>query len=170
MKPVTDAELDLPLGPALDFLRLLWEVNHAMESFSNHMERTLGVTAQQRLVIRCVGRYPGLTPGQLARLLHLDPGTISAALGRLERRGLVVRRRDERDQRRVTVGLTARGRTMDRPSPQTVEAAVERLLATERPSNVAAAARVLRALTDALSRDQSPARRGSRVAKRVRAA
>lgn len=117
-----------PLGPALEFLQHLWRLNQALERLSSRMERTLGITAQQRLVIRCVGKYPGMTAGQLARVLHLDPGTVSAALRRLEGKGVLARRRDRRDKRRVTLGLTAKGRTLDRPAAGTVEHAVERLL------------------------------------------
>ena len=72
--------VDYPLGPELDFLRRLWRLSHALERVSSRMKRRLGVTAQQRMILRCVGKYPGLPAGQLAELLHLDPGTISASL------------------------------------------------------------------------------------------
>ena len=117
-----------PLGPALDFLRRLWRLNHALEKLSSSMDRRLGVTAQQRLLIRCVGKYPGVTAGQLAGLLHIDPGTASATLKRLEEKRMVERRRDPRDKRRIALGLTARGRQADRPTEGTVEEAAELML------------------------------------------
>jgi len=92
------------------------------------MEKRLGVTAQQRLILRCVGKYPGLTAGRLAGLLHVDPGTLSAALHRLESKGFLDRRRDPRDKRRASLGLTAKGRALDLPATGSVEDAVERLL------------------------------------------
>lgn len=119
-----------PLGPALDFLQRLWQLNHALEKVSSRMEKRLGVTAQQRLILRCVGKYPGLTAGHLATFLHVDPGTVSASLNRLESRGLLERRRDPRDKRRASLGLTARGRALDGPAGGTVENAVERLLSS----------------------------------------
>ena len=119
-----------PLGPALDFLQRLWQLNHALEKVSSRMEKRLGVTAQQRLILRCVGKYPGITVGHLATLLHVDPGTVSASLNRLESRGLLERRRDPRDKRRASLGLTARGRALDGPAGGTVENAVERLLSS----------------------------------------
>jgi MarR family transcriptional regulator, organic hydroperoxide resistance regulator len=120
---------DYPLGDALDFLRRLWRLNHALEKLSSRINQRLGVTAQQRLVIRCVGRYPGVTAGQLAGLLHIDPGTASATLKRLEEKRLIERRRDPRDKRRVALGLTARGRQIDRPTEGTPESAAQRMLA-----------------------------------------
>lgn len=118
-----------PLGPALAFLQRLWSLNHALERVSNRMTKKIGVTAQQRFVIRYVGTYPGITPGQLAAVLHLDPGTVSATLRRLEGKRLLVRRRDPADSRRVVLGLTRKGRALDVPTPGTVEEAVAELLA-----------------------------------------
>jgi DNA-binding MarR family transcriptional regulator len=126
MNPKDPAE-SYPLGRALDFLRRVSELNHALERVSSRMERTLGVTAQQRLVLRCVGKYPGITAGQLATVLHLDPGTVSASLRRLAERKLLVRRHDPRDKRRVVLGLTATGRKLDQPTTGTVEHAVQQL-------------------------------------------
>lgn len=146
------AELGEPPGDgdALEFLRRVWALNHALELLSGSMATRLGVTAQQRLVIRFLGKYPGLPAGRLAALLHVDPGTISAALGRLEAKGLVLRRRDPRDRRRAALQLTAKGRRLDRAAPGTVESAVEALLHTTATSDVEAAVRVLEQLTERL--------------------
>ncbi len=141
----------LALGVPLDFLRGIWSLNHALERTSSRMMRTLGVTAPQRLIVRCVGKYPGLTAGQLASLLHLDRGTISSTLRRLENKHLITRRRDSRDRRRVIIGLTAAGRALDQPEEHTVESAMTRLVATSDPADVEAAKRVLEALTSLLA-------------------
>jgi MarR family transcriptional regulator, organic hydroperoxide resistance regulator len=138
---------DLPLGPALEFLQRLWQLDHALARLSSRMEKRLGITARQRFVIRCVGTYPGMTAGQLATVLHVDPGTVSAALRRLERRGLVQRRRDPADSRRVSLGLTAQGRALDAPTSGTIEEVVEELLASTRPEWADAAVAVLRRFT-----------------------
>lgn len=147
-----------PLGPALDFLQRLWQLNHALEKVSSRMEKRLGVTAQQRLILRCVGKYPGLTAGQLASLLHVDPGTVSAALNRVERKGLLARGRDPRDKRRASLGLTAKGRALDQPTDGTVERAVERLLAGTPDAEVAVTVRVVDRLTALLNEQAQPER------------
>jgi DNA-binding MarR family transcriptional regulator len=141
---------DAALGPALDFLRALWRLDHALARKSRRMNSEIGVTAEQRLILRCVGRSPGISAGQLAELLHLDPGTISAAISRLSTRRLIGRKRDVDDNRRVTLRLTPAGRALDRPTAGTVESAVEAVLAATRPSEVAAARRLLGRLSDAL--------------------
>ena len=42
------------LGRVLEFMRVLWAVDHALQSTSKWMEVRLGVTGPQRLVIRIV--------------------------------------------------------------------------------------------------------------------
>jgi DNA-binding MarR family transcriptional regulator len=114
------------------------------------MVKVFGVTAQQRFVIRCVGKFPGMTAGQLARVLHLDPGTVSTTLNRLEHQRLLVRRRDPRDRRRVHLRLTARGRVIDHRSSGTVEHAVERLFRTSSSSSIIRARTVVSWLIELL--------------------
>lgn len=143
----------LSLGPALEFLQRLWRLSHATERLSARMERRLGITAQQRFVIRCVGAYPGITAGQLAALLHVDRGTVSATVGRLETRGLLERRRDPVDSRRVTLGLTAKGRALDVPTKGTVEEAVDRMLATTSKEAAVVVAELLERLSAELERE-----------------
>ena len=50
-----------------------------------------------------------LTVGEVGERLHLDSGTLTPVLKRLESAGLVVRRRDAADERRVRVEVTERG-------------------------------------------------------------
>jgi len=59
-----DDEPRYPPGPALDFLERTWRVNHAMQRVSNRMARDLGLTGPQRLVVRCIGKYPGIPASQ----------------------------------------------------------------------------------------------------------
>jgi DNA-binding MarR family transcriptional regulator len=134
----------------LDFMRALWRVNHALERMSSRMEESIGVTAQQRMVIRWVGKDRDITAGQLAARLHVDAGTVSAACKRLERKGLLRRRRDERDRRRVVLALTATGRALDRPTAGTVESAISRWLERTPSRDVQATDRVLTALSESL--------------------
>jgi DNA-binding MarR family transcriptional regulator len=49
------------------------------------------------------------TPRQLAEVERLQPQSLTRTLAALERDGLVRRRRDDTDRRRVWIGLTAEG-------------------------------------------------------------
>src|SRR5438552_13238293 len=116
------------LGAVLDFMRLLWALDHALQSASKRMEATHGITGPQRLVVRIVGRFPGIAAGRVAEILHVHPSTLTGVLRRLEGRGVLQRRTDPRDARRALFMLTARGRKLDTLKTGTVEQAVRRVL------------------------------------------
>lgn len=140
------------LGSVIDFLRVVWGLDHELQRTSKHMEAALGITAPQRLVIRILGRFPGTTAGQLAAILHVHPSTLTGILRRLQSRGLITKRTDPRDRRRLVLGLTARGRTLDADSEGTVEAAVRAALADLPDRKVLVAVQVLERLTSELER------------------
>lgn len=123
----------------LAFMRLMWAVDHALQRASKSMNRTIGLTGPQRLVVRMLGEQPGLSPGEIAAHLHLDPSTLTGIIQRLERRGLVVRQRDPEDGRRYRLELSDKGRRVTVPSAGTIEAAVAGTLAACRPAEIRAA-------------------------------
>lgn len=139
------------LGPVLDFMRHLWAVDHGLQSASKRMEATFAITGPQRLVVRIVGRFPGISAGALADVLHVHPSTLTGILRRLEQRGVLSRRGDPSDGRRALFGLTNRGKKLDTLRTGLVEQAVKRVLA-RLPSDVAAAQRILVALASELDR------------------
>jgi MarR family transcriptional regulator, organic hydroperoxide resistance regulator len=166
MRPMTartDDDEDPELGDVLDFMRLLWGVNHALEAWSKRMDATIGVTGPQRLVVRIVGQYPGISAGRLAEVLHVHPSTLTGILGRLERRGILKRSADPDDRRRALFGLTAQGRKLDGLRTGTVEAAVRRALKDLSPAHVGGARKVLSELAVVLDEPaEKPARRAKR--------
>jgi DNA-binding MarR family transcriptional regulator len=152
-------QAELPVGDAIDFLRLIWAVDHALQRRSKSIAAALGITGPQRLVIRIVGRVPSIHARQLADVLHLHPSSLTALVKRLERRGLIRRRRDERDRRRWLLRLTRRGQALDRETPGTIEAAVKRTLRTTAIDELNGARVVLEKLARELDRDGDKNRR-----------
>jgi MarR family transcriptional regulator, organic hydroperoxide resistance regulator len=138
------------MGPVLEFMRVVWALDHALQKTSKRMETTLGITAPQRLVIRILGRFPGMSAGLLAIILHLHPSTLTGVLKRLHRRGLITRRADPRDHRRAVFGLTAKGRSLDVEAGGTVEAAVIAAFEEMPKTKIRDAAEVFQKLTDLL--------------------
>jgi DNA-binding MarR family transcriptional regulator len=139
-----------PSDPVLQFLRLMWAVDHKLQSVSKRMTTRIGLTGPQRFAVRCIGRKPGLAAGELAALLHLDPGTVTGILKRLEEARIIAREQDATDGRRMRLTLTAAGRAVDRRSAGTVEGAIKRVLASASPADLAAAGRVFRRLASEL--------------------
>jgi MarR family transcriptional regulator, organic hydroperoxide resistance regulator len=72
----------------------------------------LGLTYPQYLVMLVLWEGDGISVGSLGRRLHLDSGTITPLLKRMEALGLIRRERDRTDERRVQVRLTEAGRDL----------------------------------------------------------
>ena len=72
----------------------------------------IGIHCGQGIALRQLWRQDGLTQSELAHSLHIAPATVTIALQRMEKSGLIERRPDEQDQRVSRVFLTARGRSL----------------------------------------------------------
>ncbi len=72
----------------------------------------LGLTYPQYLVMLALWEEDPLQLKELGERLHLDRGTLTPLLKRLEGMGFVVRRRDEADERRLFIELTPKGRAL----------------------------------------------------------
>src|SRR5205809_141195 len=118
------SDIQLRLDPVLDFLRLLWSIEHGLQRVSKRMEAELGITGPQRLVLRVVGRFPGLSAGEVTHIVRLHPSTITGILQRLVARGLLARHRDPSDSRRVRLRLKASARPFTLASAGTVERSI----------------------------------------------
>ena len=93
------------------------QLSFALYGAANRMVRMhkpflgpLGLTFPQYLVILELLAEAPLSVGTLGGRLDMDTGTITPLVKRLEAAGLVTRTRDPKDERRVMVDLTSRGR------------------------------------------------------------
>jgi DNA-binding MarR family transcriptional regulator len=74
----------------------------------------LGLTYPQYVTMLVLWERSPLSVGEVGERLHLDSGTLTPLLKRLEEAGLVSRSRDPQDERRVVVALTPAGRALRR--------------------------------------------------------
>lgn len=72
----------------------------------------LGITYPQYLVLMILWEEDGVPVNDIARKLILNTNTITPLLKRLEKDGIVKRKRSKEDERKVIVQLTAKGREM----------------------------------------------------------
>jgi DNA-binding MarR family transcriptional regulator len=138
------------LPEVLDFMQLLWAVVHGVERSSKGMAADLGVTGPQRLVLRVVGLFPGVSAGDVATVLHVHPSTLTGVLQRLIAQGMLVRVADPGDRRRAVLCLAAKGARVNAKGRGTVEAAVAAALARVPAADRLAARRVLERLAEQL--------------------
>jgi DNA-binding MarR family transcriptional regulator len=136
---------------ALEVMRVMWALAHALEKRSKWMHRKIGITGPQRLVLRAIGESPGLSPGEAARQLSLNPGTVSRLVAALERSALVERNGHDGDGRRQVLKLTRKGKVLNDDRSGTIESAVREALAKGGPGEARAARRFIERLCAALA-------------------
>ena len=85
---------------------------HALNRAYRPLLEPLGLTYPQYLVMLVLWEADGQTVKEIGGRLHLDSGTLTPLLKRLEATGCVSRRRDGRDERQVIVALTDKGRAL----------------------------------------------------------
>ena len=142
--------LEESLGPVTDFMRGFWEVGHASELVSKHMAATHGLTSSQRMILRVVATHPEISAREIARFLHVDAGTLSTSLRRLEERGLLSRQRDGVDGRKIKIVLSPKGKKLAAQGAGDLEAAFSAALAEISPRDAAVAKRVLAKVCESL--------------------
>ena len=82
----------------------------------------LGLTYPQYLALVVLWETDrSVSVGELGNRLHLDSGTLTPLLKRLEHAGLIKRQRDKTDERRVLVHLTDTGSALRKPASRIPE-------------------------------------------------
>jgi DNA-binding MarR family transcriptional regulator len=97
----------LALGNQLCFA--LYSASLEMTKLYRPLLEPLNLTYPQYLVMLVLWEQSGILVKELGARLHLDSGTLTPLLKRLEKAGFVRRQRDPRDERGVLVSLTKQG-------------------------------------------------------------
>ena len=106
----------------------------------------LGLTYTQYLVMMALWEHRSLSVGQLGERLYLDSGTLTPLLKKMEDKGLVVRHRSEKDERRVNVSLTDAGAALKEQARE-VPLAMGQCVNLD-PADAAELVRILRKVID----------------------
>ena len=72
----------------------------------------LGLTYTQYITLMALWEHGILSVKDMGKLLHLDSGTLTPVLKKLEEKGLVNRRRSREDERSLIVSLTEKGEAL----------------------------------------------------------
>jgi MarR family transcriptional regulator, organic hydroperoxide resistance regulator len=155
MSQTSDSVESLALPDVLQFMQLLWAVVHGVERTSKRMAGEIGVTGPQRLVLRVVGLFPGISAGVLAAELRVHPSTLTGVIQRLVGQRLLARTSAPGDRRRAVLSLTARGARVNAVRQGTVEAAIADALDGVSDRDRAATRRVLDRLAAQLGRSEA---------------
>jgi DNA-binding MarR family transcriptional regulator len=108
MTTATSTDEALLLDNQLCFL--VYRLHRGITDLYRPILAELGLTYPQYLVMLTLWESAPMTVSQLGARLHLDSGTLSPLLKRLESAGLLSRTRARSDERSVQVALTEPGR------------------------------------------------------------
>jgi MarR family transcriptional regulator, organic hydroperoxide resistance regulator len=118
---------------AADWLRLDNQICFAVYSTAHAFNRVykplldrLSLTYPQYLVMLVLWERDGVPVKDIGERLHLDSGTLTPLLKRLEAAGLIKRARSTEDERQVLIALTPQGQALRekaRAVPQSILAA-----------------------------------------------
>ncbi|WP_273208118.1 MarR family winged helix-turn-helix transcriptional regulator [Marinobacter subterrani] len=90
----------------------LYSASLAMTKLYKPLLSELGLTYPQYLVMLVLWERDGMRVSGLKERLHLDYGTLTPLVKRLEKQGLLVRQRSPEDERQVIVRLTGKGHSL----------------------------------------------------------
>lgn len=90
----------------------VYSTAHAFNRVYKPILDALALTYPQYLVMLVLWEEDGLTVSEIGERLHLDSGTLTPLLKRLEAAGQLKRRRDAADERQVRIFLTPKGRAL----------------------------------------------------------
>lgn len=89
----------------------------ATDLHSRHLNKTVGLTAPQLLLLQTVCRHGEIAIGDIARSMSLSQATVTTIVDRLEARALLQRQRSAEDKRKVYVSLSSAGQQVLNDAP-----------------------------------------------------
>lgn len=92
---------------------LIHRLERAINARYKPLLKRLGLTYTQYLAMLALWERGELTVGELCDALHMDSGTISPMIKRMEAAGLVKKERDRDDERSVRVSLLPAGKALE---------------------------------------------------------
>ena len=101
---------DRSVEPAQDSGPLLAPLGFAFWKLKGAFERETGVSAGTWFTLALLAREDGMSQGELSQRFDIDPSRVTRLTKRLEREGLLRKKRDLGDKRVVRMYLTDKGR------------------------------------------------------------
>jgi DNA-binding MarR family transcriptional regulator len=132
----------------------LYAASRSVISLYRPMLNQIGITYPQYLVLLVLWADRTRTVKELGETLHLDHGTLTPLLRRMETNGLVTRRRGRDDERFVEVALTDKGAALGRHA-RSIQCSVKDVLGLD-DTEFRALQTALRVVTERSLEDSAP--------------
>lgn len=112
----------------LSLRHLFKRITHLYFSVIFSQITDLNIHPGQLPMIKLLSEHQGLTQREIADKLHIRPPTVTVALKRMEKAGLVEKRPDAKDQRKVRIYLSEKGNNLNTNAAQKLNCMEEKLI------------------------------------------
>ena len=104
-----------------ELLIALRRITRAIDLYSKRLQKDTRLTISQLLVMDAIVKIDKPTPSAIAKSILLSQATVTNLIDRLEKNGLVQRKRLGTDKRTINVVLTELGETKDEEAPELLQ-------------------------------------------------
>jgi DNA-binding MarR family transcriptional regulator len=121
MKKAVEKKIDDARNICHEVLVSLRRIIQTVDLHSRYLLRHYGLTVPQLVILQQLSKSGEMSIGELAKTVSLGQATVTGIISRLEQRGLVTRRRSEKDKRRVLVQTTKSCVTIIEAAPPPIQ-------------------------------------------------
>jgi DNA-binding MarR family transcriptional regulator len=89
-----------------DVLIAIRRIIQSVDMHSRYLVRHFGLTGPQLIILQDISKHEEVSISEIAKAVSLGLPTVTGILERLENRGLIVRRRSEKDKRKILISIT----------------------------------------------------------------
>jgi DNA-binding MarR family transcriptional regulator len=94
------------------------KIMRAIDMYSSEIAQQYGLTTPQLICLKILDKSKSaITPGAIAKAAHLSDATVTGIINRLEKKGLIIRKRNVNDGRSFLIDITKTGATMIKSVP-----------------------------------------------------
>ena len=104
-----------------EVLIALRRIIQAIDLYSRSLVKKYGITLPQLVILQELSKNNEMPVGELAKAISLGQATVTGILDRLEKRGLIIRRKGDNDKRKVLTAPTEEGTKLIATTPSPLQ-------------------------------------------------
>ena len=138
----------------MDYSDLVADLLNSMHSFHKaKSQKNINEAIQGEAFVLCyiASRGNDVLPGEIGQEMAVSSARVAVALNRLEQKGLVTRRIDTNDRRKILVGITQEGKVFAEKHQQSVLRVASKMLELLGEHDAKEYVRIMRKLAEILS-------------------
>ncbi len=101
----------------------LRKIIQAIDLNSRQLVKRVGLTGPQLVILREISSIDEVTAGEIAQAVSLSQATVTGIMDRMEKRGLIARKRSEHDKRKIMIRITDAGQDIVESAPPLMQEA-----------------------------------------------